>query len=119
MSTFDYARAETTAQRLIKRFGQAVTLTKTTDALIAYDPKQTETSYTVQAAQLNYNEKDIDGTLIQTDDRLVYISTEGLAVIPEVDDTLTINSVDLNIISIMPLAPAGTVVYWKVQVRAA
>lgn len=115
--TFDYAKSRTTAERLIKRFGQSATLTQTASSGPSYDPVQTTTDHECTLAVLSYNDSDIDGTLVQQGDKVVYLSAEGLSVVPTKDDRLKIGGEVHEIIYLMPLSPAGTVVFWKVQVR--
>lgn len=117
MSEFDYARTRATAERLIKRFGQVVTLTQTANSGTAYNPSQTETDHSCYGAVLAYAENEIDGTLIKNTDKQVYLSTEGLSVTPAVADKITVDGISHEIINLMPLSPAGTVVFWKVQIR--
>lgn len=114
---FDYARARATAERLIANFGQSATLTKTANTSTAYNPTRTATGYTCIAAVLDFRNSEIDGTLIKQGDKKAYVSTRGLAVSPAVHDTLTIGGEVHAILTVTPLAPAGTVVYWEVQAR--
>jgi hypothetical protein len=114
---FDYARAQATAERLIANFGQAATLTKTANTSTAYNPTRTATPYACTVAVLDFRNSEIDGTLIKQGDKKVYVSTRGLAVVPAVHDTITIANEVHAILAVMPLAPAGTVVYWEVQAR--
>jgi hypothetical protein len=114
---FDYARAQATAERLIANFGQTATLSKTANTSTAYNPTRTTTTYTCTVAVLDFRNAEIDGTLVKRGDKKVYISTDGLSVAPEVHDTLTIGSEIHAILAVMPISPAGTVVYWEVQAR--
>lgn len=119
MTGFDYSRSEATAQRLIKRFGRDVSLIIATD--IGGDPWnaiQTTKAQTLKAVSMGYSNNEIDGTLIlKTDIRLI-ISTEGADIAPTIDHKVNIDGVEHSIVSVMPLSPAGRVVYWKAQLRA-
>ena len=114
---FNYANAQATAERLIANFGQSATLSKTVNSSTAYNPTRTTTGYACTVAVLDYRNAEIDGTLVKRGDKKVYISTDGLTVSPEVHDTLTIGSEVHAILAVMPMSPAGTVVYWEVQAR--
>lgn len=64
---FDYARPAATAKRLLTRFGQVVTIKRTTPG--AYDPATGTVSggtvgYSCVGAVMNYASRDIDGTLV-------------------------------------------------------
>lgn len=119
MATFNYARSKQTAERLIKRFGQSASLKLTTPGDgPAYNPGEpTVTTYPCTLAIFDYRNSERDGTLIRAGDKLVYLSTEGLSVTPETSDHLVIGGLDHSIVEVQPLSPAGTAVYFQVQVR--
>lgn len=126
---FDYARTRATAERLIARFGQVGALRRTVDDNDPFNPSQTTTDHRCTFAVLDYAKKDIDGTLIRQTDQLVYLSTAGLAIAPETQDRLVvggawqsspvayIGGAVMTIVNVKPLSPAGTVVFWELQVR--
>jgi hypothetical protein len=118
MSTFNYARARSTAQRLIARFGQAVTLRRTVDSGTAWDPVQVIQDYAITVAVLTYRKDLVDGSRIRATDKQVFASTEGVTVTPTVGDELIIAGLSHSIEAIAPLSPAGTVVFWELQCRA-
>lgn len=115
--TFDYSRAVATASRLINRFGQTATLTQETRSGSAHDPSITETDHTVKVAVMNYSTMEVNGTSVEATDRKVYLSTEGLSVTPSIDDKMTIGGQEHQVIAVSPLSPAGTVVFYELQVR--
>jgi len=119
MATFNYARAKATAERLIKKFGQSATLRQSTqvDGSSDYDPEYEDTDHTCILAVLDYDIHKVDGTLIQSTDKQVYLSTEGLSVAPGEEDSLVINGDVFSIVQLKPLSPAGTVVFYEVQAR--
>lgn len=94
-----------------------MTLTQTVNSGSPQNPTQTETNHTVLVAVMNYSNKEIDGTLIQETDKKIYMSTEGLTVVPDVADTLTVEGAAHEIINVIPLSPAGTVVFYELQAR--
>jgi hypothetical protein len=114
---FDYADAQNTAVELIDEFGQAGALRRTTSSGDVFNPTQTTTDYPCTFAVLDYAKGLVDGTLIQQSDQMVYLSTAGLSVTPETTDQLVVAGAALTIVNVKPLAPAGTVLMWELQVR--
>lgn len=57
------------------------------------------------------------GTLIQQNDKRVYLSTNGLSAVPETGNKLEVGGVRHEIISVSPLAPGGVDVRYELQVR--
>lgn len=117
MASFDYTRTRATAERLIARFGQTGAIRRTVSDGDVFNPSQTTTDYAATLVVLDFAKKDIDGTLILQTDQLVYVSTASLAISPEVTDRLVVGGAVLTIVNAKPLAPAGTVVFWELQVR--
>jgi hypothetical protein len=117
MARFDYARARATAERLIAKFGMAGSIQRQTNTGPAYDPTVITTDYPCTLVVLEYEDRQIDGTLIRSTDKLIYLSTEGLAITPTEADRV-IASDTYSIVSLKPLSPAGTVLMWEIQARA-
>lgn len=121
--TFDYARAQATATRLLTNFGADATLRKQVQG--AYDPATgtttvTTTDYTVKAALLNYsrmdaNNQNAEGTLVERDDRKIII--ESFAAVPDTDDLIIFGSVTYRVVSVKKVNPSGTVVIHELQAR--
>lgn len=118
MTAFDYSRSVATADRLIKRFGQSGFLRRFTSTGPPSNPTQTPANHAATFAVLAYTNRQIDGTRILATDQLVYLSAVGLAVTPKLTDKLVdAAGVVYNIILITPFSPAGTVVYYEIQIR--
>lgn len=113
--SFDYARAAITASRLIAKFGQSATLRQTANTGTAYSPTRANTDATVTVAFVEYGDRHIDGTLIKQGDRIAYLAA---GTIPDIDDKLIVNGVTYSVVNVKQLNPAGTVVYYELQVRA-
>lgn len=114
-----YSDLAATAVELLAEFGAPVTLVRVTPG--AYDPEtgtstQTTTSHAGTGVKLDYQQDEIDGTLIRRGDQRVYMAPD-LAVTPRTGDTLTIGGESWQVIESRPLAPAGAVVLHDVQVR--
>lgn len=120
MAQFNYARAASTAKRLISRFGQDVTLHVLSGG--SGDPWNPqgpiETTYTLKAAVMDYKSMEVDGTLILATDKKVIVSTEGVVEKPSPSHSLTIGGVSHAIVNVAELNPGGAVVYYTLQVRS-
>ncbi|NNU66536.1 hypothetical protein G9X67_14755 [Rhizobium sp. WYCCWR 11152] len=97
-----YARLQQTAERLISNFGQIGTIERITppDPVTGGDP--VETSYTAKLVPMTYDQRYINGTVITTADRQIYISSVGLAIVPHVGDVVTAGGVDYHVIAADP-----------------
>jgi hypothetical protein len=121
--SFNYARSQQTAERLIKRFGQTGAIRKTTAG--SGDPWNpgagTAADTPCTLAITNYSERDRDGTLIQQGDRKAIVAPKHngalLSVVPENGDQLVVDGVPYQIVNIDRIAPAGTVVLYEIQIR--
>ena len=114
---FNYANAQATAERLIAQFGQAATLTKKASSGTAYAPTVTSTSYGVIVVIMDYRNSEIDGTVVKQGDKRIYLSTDGLTVVPATSDTITLDGAVHSVIDVRPMSPGGTVVYYEIQAR--
>lgn len=114
---FNYARTCATAERLIDRFGQTGALRRMVSNDDPFNPVLTPVDYACTFVVLDYAKKDIDGTLILQTDQMVYLSTQGLTIEPNVTDKVVVGGVVFTIINVKPLSPAGVVVFYEMQVR--
>jgi hypothetical protein len=119
---FNYANARATADKLLKNFGQAATLTRIVTG--AYDPATgvgatTSTAVAVTAVLLEYSDaqRASAGGLIQQKDRKALVAVEAQTVAPDVEDTLTVGGEVFKIVACRPLSPAGVDVLYTLQVR--
>lgn len=117
MAGFDYVKTRATAERLIARFGQQAQLRRITASGPDYDPVQTSEDFASMLVDLDHTQAHVGDTLIQRGDRMVYLSTAGLSIVPVLSDRLLIAGVEHAIIDVQPLAPGGTTVLWQLQVR--
>lgn len=118
MAKFNYARAVATANRLIDKFGQTGAIRRTETSGDPWNPGTSDTDYTCTLVALDYDQKDVDGTLIKSTDKKVYAATKGMTIQPTTTDKVIIGGVVSTIIEAKPLNPAGTVVYFELQARA-
>ena len=122
MVGFDYGKSKATADRLIEKFGQAVSIRRTTVVGgVASDPTSgtsTDTDYVTKAAIIDYTSREIDGTAILATDQRALIAVGDLTIDLETSDKLVVGSVVWPIFNINKLSPAGTIVLWDAQLRA-
>lgn len=115
------------AKDLIKQFGAPVTLRNMVRAS-APDPAKphrpgvtTQVDKTVDAVFLDYEQKYIDGTVIQMGDQRVYMpstATDGVTAVKPVVDALILRGTEKwKIITARPLNPNGQQIMYDVQVR--
>jgi len=121
--TFDYARPQATAERLLARFGQTCTLRKTANFGTEFDPLQTTTDEDVTAVDRNRRLRDRDGTLIGQNLRTLYVSTaagktpnKGDEVAVGVDKaSVTSDTPFIEIAEVRPLSLGGVNLMWEVD----
>lgn len=99
---FDYGEMQDVAAELIEEFGSTGQLIKLAVADPDYGGVPTPTPYTVTLVPMKFEARYIDGSTILNTDILVYISSKGLAVKPELPDRVVVNSVRYSIVSIDP-----------------
>ncbi|QYW02119.1 hypothetical protein CPT_Sonora_016 [Stenotrophomonas phage Sonora] len=116
------------AKKLIKKFGQPVTLRTIVragppDPLKPHRPgPSAPVDVAVDAVFLDYEQKYIDGTVIQMGDQRVYMpstATDGITPVEPVVDAAIIRPGDRTwkIISVRPLNPNSQQVMYDLQVR--
>lgn len=119
MTAFNYTKSAATASRLLTKFGKPMTFTFA-DSVEDGPPGVggdvvTGRSVTGVGVKLNYQNSEIDGTLIQAGDAKIIL--EPTAEPPENGMTTTIDGSEWRVMDFMPLAPADTVVIYTLQVR--
>jgi len=117
--SFNYARVQATALRLLEKLGQGGSVVRDTPGSgPVWDPGEpVPTPYPCTMAVLKFDNKDIDGTLIKAGDKKVYIAAKGLSIVPVTTDKLMIGGLSHTVVRVTPLNPAGTNVYFEVQAR--
>ncbi|MDJ1632252.1 hypothetical protein [Rhizobium rhizogenes] len=97
-----YTRFQATAQRLIVKYGQSGELKRPVapDPVEGGDPEPEK--YPAKLVPMTYDQRYINGTTILTNDRQVYISSVGLAVVPQVGDIVSAGGVDYHVIAADP-----------------
>lgn len=119
MSKFDYSKAQATAQRLIDKFGDGGSFTRTSQGNI--DPVtgnstggSTLTISGTITPILSYKNSEVDGASIMQGDGYAYFDGQGL----RVGDYTTVNNETWRVVSVSGITSiSGVNVYQKVQVR--
>lgn len=120
MATFNYGPAVNTARRLIRKFGSKISIVVTNSAPAAQGWKPgtpAPVTIEVDGVFVNYEQKFIDGTVIQQGDQKVIISASAEKIAPNVAGHIMRGSEKWNIKNIKPLNPGGTVIIYVAQVR--
>lgn len=121
---FDYIRAQTTANRLIKKFGKPETMTGYEPGTV--DPDQPNRpaprvpkEATVTAVFLNFEDSKIDGTKIKHGDMRVLLSPKETTFDPQFEGTITKTGDGVwSIVGpIKTLNPGGVKLLYTLQVR--
>ena len=122
--TFDYVKSAATAERLLQKFGQAVTLSRPSTNAPTYDPATgistpvAPATYVGRGAVFDYKQTDINQTLVQAGDQRLYLSPAAPMVEPKTsDDIVLANGTTYTVQRSGKIAPAGTVVLYDVQLR--
>lgn len=115
-----YIDLQSTADRLLKQYGMASTLT--INGVGTYDPATassavTITNYPIVCAVFDYPEMDLANLNIVRGDKRAYISAKGLPVAPLNNNTITWRGVVHTIINCRPIAPGGVDVAYVCQIR--
>lgn len=116
MSTFNYARSQATAKRLITKFGGTAAIRRSTTSGPSYDPQITTTDYPCTLVQDMIDMTKVTGTLIETTDRRELIAASDLAITPTTADKLVLGGSVHAIKSVQPLQPdpTGPVIMYEV-----
>lgn len=115
-----YDRISKTALKVIKKYGQVVTITRRTQG--AYNPATstapvTETTETGRGVVYDYKDAEVDGTMVQRGDSKLLLSSIGITK-PTVNDVATLANGDkFTILDVDVVSPAGTDVVYICQIR--
>ncbi|MBZ5761583.1 hypothetical protein LAV84_18285 [Rhizobium sp. VS19-DR104.2] len=94
-----YARLQTTADRLIKKYGQVGAIKRSIppDPVLGGDAEPQ--TFPAKLVPMTYDQRFVNGTSILSTDRQVYISSVGLSIIPTDGDIVSAGGVDYLIIA--------------------
>jgi len=111
--------------RLIRDMGKAATLrvpgADTFDPVTGASTPGTPTDYAVHVVEQRYEQSEIDGTLVQANDRRFIVSAiadSGVALVaPSSAHALIVGSVELAIVAVLPEQPGAVALNYTVQCR--
>jgi len=114
--SFNYTALESSAEKLLQRFGRELTFTRTTDG--TYSPNTgtvttTSSTYKKFACVFDYNESELADENIEQGDRRLLAQGHTY----KIGDTVSIENETYRIISISNLQPADTIMACNLQVR--
>lgn len=122
--SFDYTQSAATAQRLLARFGKAITVRKQQAG--AYDPATSSVSINnvdtvAQGVLLEYKDGQANapGTMIQVGDKKLLLSPANFSADPIASDLVLADGATWNIVKVKALRPAGVTVLYELQLRRA
>lgn len=120
----DYTRLRAMANQQLKDKGLTCTITKQTAGTYSTSTGVASVSTSTQSAYgalFDYENKNIDGSLVKKGDRRLLLSALNTALAaltaPSVNDTVTANSVTYTIVAVRPVAPSGVAVAYDCQIR--
>lgn len=127
MTAFDYTTTKATANKLLVRFGQSLTISHAVLGVYNTDTGTVSNTVTTQTASgaifewspnnPRYGTSNIPASLILDGDKQLYLSALGITA-PNVNDTITdVNGKSYVIIMIKPLAPSGVNVLYEMNIR--
>jgi len=115
MAKFDYSASRALADRLLNQFGASLTFTRQSGE--TFDPATgtttaSEETFSRDVVWLDYDNDDIDGSVVQRGDARLLIQGEV-----KVDDRVERNGEKWRVLTASPLQPASTVIFTEAQVR--
>lgn len=116
---FNYTKMQTTAIKLLTKFGTTDTVQLKRLSSVVEDPVEgtitgTPTSTYVTAVNTGIDKSMVDDVRILTSDNFMII---GSAFKPIESDVVIINSIEYKIVGIKTISPAGTDIIYKVAYR--
>ena len=121
MASALYGELAQAALDLLNELGQIVMLTRPAPGA-GYDPDAGLVDegevlvWSASGVEFEYNQREVDGALIQSGDRRVLIAP-NLGTTPQSGDVITLGAYRLEVVESRPLQPAGVVVLHEVQAR--
>lgn len=114
-------KARATAQRLVDKYGKAITIRRTVSS---YDPATgtettTNTDYSTKTAPPeNYRLDQIDGTLVKRGDQRLLVAAQGLSIEPSAQtDSVIMDATTWAVVAVEAIWSGEQVAGWYIQVR--
>ena len=119
MATYDYSPLVVTATRLIAKFGASAIIRRPVAGTVGDAWTTTEITpvdHACTAVLTDYNARDIDGSIIQANDRRVLIDS-SIDIEPNSTDSFVSGGIQYAIISVNEVNPGGVKILYQLQVR--
>ena len=121
----DYVALRSSSTRLIRDMGKAATLrvpgAGTFDPVTGALTPGAPTDYAVHVVEQRYEQSEVDGTLVQANDRRFIVSAiadSGVALVaPSSAHKLIVGGVELAIVAVLPEQPGDIALDYTVQCR--
>lgn len=122
MSGYDYVKSAATALKLITKFGQTATITRTEvkEPSNPWDPSTGEAvtkEYEAAAVVTDYAQRFIDGVTVKYGDKEIIVAASGLEIMPSANDVIETAGQKFSIVSVNVVSPAGVPLVYRVQAR--
>ena len=109
---YDYSKIANTAKRLINKFGRTIIKKTATSGGTEWNPTQTEVDTNIIGVFTNFSKMEIDGTLIQINDKKILTYDEVV-----LTDIIVDNGIEYTVMNVDVIQPADLKLIYKVQVR--
>lgn len=108
---------EEAVNALLEDDGSSLTLTRQVGGV--YNPATgtktagTSTNFTVRGVFINYEDRNIDGSVIHMGDRRLLVSPQGSTTVPQIGDVVD----GMKLLDVRSYAPKGVPIAWACQAR--
>ena len=117
---FDYSTLRTdTVETLIKEFGDSGHLLLTGESIgEAWESNlDNDVECPINAVRTRFIQDNNQGTLVEKNDVMFLVSTEGVANDPTLAEQIVVDCTKYQVVRIDPLKPGPVVMLWKVHAR--
>lgn len=76
-----------------------------------------EDTHPITVVRTKFTQTDNQGTLVEANDVMFLVSTEGVTIDPELAHRITVDGVAYQVVRVDPLRPGPTTMLWKVHAR--
>jgi len=111
--SYDYSNVQATAISLINKFGRTITHRTTTSSGDEFDPVIVNNDTSITAVMIGYEAKEIDGTLIKTNDKMILTYTSI-----NTKDEILDGAIKYEVVNVNEVKPGDTPLIYKVQIRS-
>lgn len=114
-------RMKATGQKLLEKYGQSITFTRVTEGDFNPMTGDTEpsvtTTFSAYGSPIPFTQSEIDGTLIQQQDRQIWLEINDNSSVPVIGDAATISGTAYRVLNVNSYVVQGLTVLYRLQVR--